>query len=256
MRNHSKHIRMFLSLMAALCFVVSLAQNQPLFEQGKQQYKNQNYTYAIANWTKILDAGEHSAALYFNLGNAYYKLNQIGPSIYYYEKALQLSPNDSDIKNNLNFAKNATVDAIEPLPLTLFAKWDQQVSDLMTYEGWAWTTVLATMLLSLLFILYYFSGSSARKRVYFAGFLLASFVMITALSMSYRGYQRGLNDRQAIVFAEETQIKAEPSMGSETSFVLHEGTRVKILEEDQDWLHIRIADGKEGWIVAADLKEL
>ena len=239
-----------------LCGGLAIAQNEPLFEQGKEQYKNENFTDAIANWEKVLQAGEHSAALYFNLGNAYYKLNQIGPSIYYYEKALQLSPNDSDIKNNLSFAQNATVDAIEPLPQTLFAKWDQQVSELMTYEGWAWATVLAAIFLSLSFLMYYFSGLSGRKRIYFAGFLIGTFVMFTALIMSYRVYDRSLNDRQAIIFAESSQIKNEPSMGGETSFILHEGTRVQILEVDEDWFHIRIADGKEGWIVAADVKEL
>jgi len=250
------HIDLSLFMVALLYTILAVAQNEPLFEQGKENYKNENYTDAIANWDKVLEAGEHSAALYFNLGNAYYKLNQIGPSIYYYQKALQLAPNDSDIKNNLSFAQNATVDAIEPLPQTLFAKWDQQVSELMTYEGWAWTTAVAAMLLSLCFLMYYFSGLSGRKRVYFAGFLISTFVMITAFTMSYRVFDRSLNDRQAIVFAESTQIKSEPSMGGETSFVLHEGTQVQILEVDAEWFHIRIADGKEGWIIASDVKEL
>ena len=100
----NRHISRFILLLSILCISVAMAQNEPLFEQGKQQYKNENYTDAIANWNKILDAGSHSAALYFNLGNAYYKLNQIGPSIYYYKKALELAPNDSDIKNNLSFS--------------------------------------------------------------------------------------------------------------------------------------------------------
>lgn len=235
---------------------VANAQEDPLFSQGKEQYKQENYLDAIANWTKVLDKGSHSAALYFNLGNAHYKLNQIGPSIYYYEKALQLAPNDADIKNNLSFAKNATVDAIEPLPQTLFAKWDEQLSSLLTYEGWAWSTGIASVLLSLLFLLYYFSGGSGIKRLYFAGFLLATFVLITSVAMSYRVYDRTLNDRNAIVFAQSSEIKNEPSLGSETAFVLHEGTQVQILETEDDWCHIRIADGKDGWIPLGDIKEL
>jgi len=256
MKSFPRHIDRLAAGLMLLWVVNAFGQQEPLFEQGKGQYKNENYTEAIANWTKVLEAGEHSAALYFNLGNAYYKLNQVGPSIYYYEKALQLSPNDSDIKNNLSFAKNATIDAIEPLPQTLFAKWDSQVSGLMTYEGWAWTTVLAALVLSLCFLMYYFTADSGRKRLYFAGFIIGAFVMITGLTMSYRVYDKSLNDRHAIVFAESTQIKSEPSMGSETSFVLHEGTQVQILELEGEWFHIQIADGKDGWIIAADIKEL
>ena len=113
-------------LLYILVLIVSFSafsQNETLFEQGKELYKNGKYQQAINSWMKIVENGEHSAELYFNLGNAQYKLNHIGPSIYYYEKALQLSPNDQDIKNNLAFAENARIDSIEPLPQTVFSKW-------------------------------------------------------------------------------------------------------------------------------------
>ena len=144
---------------------MSFAQNQALFDQGKQQYKSEKYQDAIGSWTKIEKSGEHSAALYFNLANAHYKLNSVGPSIYYYEKALELAPNDSEILNNLTFAQNATIDAIEPLPKTIFAKWDNTISRWLTFDGWARTAVIFASLFALLFLLYYFAIYSTKKRL-------------------------------------------------------------------------------------------
>ena len=99
------------------CFGVN-AQTEALFNRATDAYNEGNYQQAIEVYNQILDKGEHSAALYFNLGNSYYKLNQIAPSIYYYEKALLLSPNDPEIKTNLSYAQNMTLDAIEVLPET------------------------------------------------------------------------------------------------------------------------------------------
>ncbi len=239
-----------------ISFFFGKAQSVGLFEQGKEQYKAENYQAAIENWEKIIAAGEHSTAIYFNIANAHYKLNNIGPSIYYYEKALQLSPNDRDVLSNLAFAQNATVDAIEPLPQTLFAKWDSNLASLLSFNGWAWVTVVASAVFALLFLLYYFSTFSTRKRLMFIGSLLALFVLFTGLIMSFRTYDKQLNDQPAIIFAESSEVKNEPNMGSETAFILHEGTKVQVLEEEDNWMHIEIADGKEGWILATDLKNL
>lgn len=240
-------------------FFISLTgntQNNALFEQGKEQYRAEKYQEAINNWMKIIANGEHSSALYFNVANAYYKLNQIGPSIYYYEKALQLSPNDSEIKNNLVFAQNATVDAIEPLPQTLFAKWDAKLSKLLTFNGWAWTSVFAVILFMLLFLGYYFSYQSQKKRMFFLGSLLSIFVILTGLIMAFRTFHKAENKKEAIVFSEVSEVKNEPRLSSETAFKLHEGTKVSIQVVEDNWCKILLADGKDGWIILEDIKEL
>ncbi|MBL4663254.1 MAG: tetratricopeptide repeat protein [Flavobacteriaceae bacterium] len=235
---------------------ISFAQNQALFNQAKQQYKSEKYQEAITNWMKILQSGEHSSALYFNIANAHYKLNSVGPSIYYYEKALQLSPNDSEILNNLTFAQNTTIDAIEPLPKTIFAKWNHTISSWLTFDGWAWTTVVFAALFALLFLLYYFAVYSTRKRLFFIGSMVSLIVLLVSLSMSFRTYNQQSIDLHAIIFAESVDVKSDPSKKSETSFVLHEGTKVKILSKDEDWYRIQIADGKGGWLLNDQLKEL
>jgi len=238
-------------------FVFSVnGQNNTLFEKGKEYYKAEKYQKAVSTWAKILDNGKHSDALYFNMANAYYKLNEIGPAIYYYEKALLLNPSDSDIKSNLAFAQNATIDIIEPLPETLFKKWYNTVSGLFTFNGWAKMTVLFVFLLVFFFLTYYFSISERRKRLLFGLSIVMILAMVVSLIFSYATYQDALHSKPAIIFAETTQIKSGPTLSSETLFTLNEGTKVEILEYDTDWVHIELADGKEGWIPLTDLKAL
>ncbi len=251
-----KQIALILVAIGLLLSNAVMGQNNALFEQGKAQYKAENYQEAIAQWKQILDNGSHSAELYFNLGNAYYKLNQIGPSIYYYEKALQLAPNDRDIKNNLTFAQNAAIDVIEPLPQTFFAKWDQKVSKLLDFDSWAWVTVAGSLLFAFFFLRYYFANETRRKRLYFVGSLVILFVGITAMAMAFKTYHKYTNSRDAIVFAEVTDVKNGPRMSDETVFQLHEGTKVQILAEEDNWYRISLADGKDGWMPSSDLKEL
>ena len=241
----------FTLLLASL----SLAQNA-LFEQGKDRYKDGKYQEAIENWMKIIEKGEHSANLYFNLGNAHYKLNNVGPSIFYYEKALQLDPLDRDIRTNLAFAENARIDAIEPLPKTIFSKWHTAVSGILSVRGWAIAAVTFSMLFVFFFLVYYFSVSERKKRILFAGSMLFLVLLLATLAMAFQVHGESLNDNPAIIFAESTEVKSEPSMGSEAAFTLHEGTKVQIMERDDEWVRIQIVDGKDGWVPGTDLKEL
>ena len=235
---------------------LSVAQSSPLFEQGKDRFKEGKYQEAIENWMKILARNEHSSNLYFNLGNAHYKLNNVGPSIFYYEKALQLDPLDDDIQTNLAFAENARIDAIEPLPRTVFSKWHATISSILSYDGWAITSVVFSILFVILFLQYYFSRSEKRKRLLFAGALFSLVLLLASLAMTFQVYGESLNDKPAIIFAESIEVKSEPSMGSEAAFILHEGTKVQIIGNDDDWVRIQVIDGKDGWMPATDLKPL
>ncbi len=249
-------MKKLLYLILILVSFSSIAQNETLFNQGKELYKNGKYQQAINAWMQILDKGEHAAELYFNIGNAQYKLNHIGPSIYYYEKALQLSPNDQDIKNNLAFAENARIDAIETLPKTVFSKWYQNISGVFTFEGWAVITVVFSLLFVGLFLLYYFALYEKRKRLLFVFSMLIGLFLVSSLTMSFLTYADYTNDKPAIIFANQVEIKTEPSMGSTVAFTLHEGTKVNILAQDGNWYRISLSDGKDGWIPATDLKQL
>ncbi|MFT4698836.1 MAG: tetratricopeptide (TPR) repeat protein [Flavobacteriaceae bacterium] len=245
-----------LFILAFLLSAVSFGQNDALFEQGKGLYKAEKYQEAITTWMKILNNKVHSSEVYFNLGNAHYKMSNVGPSIYYYEKALQLSPNDSEIKNNLAFAQNATVDAIEALPKTIFSKWYTTIAEILHFESWAVVSIVISLSAIVLFLLYHFSYSESKKRLFFVSSLCLFFVLIISITMSYTTYNEAMKKNPAIVFSESTEVKSEPNLGSEAVFTLHEGTKVQIIIKEDDWARIRLVDGKDGWIPLSDLKEL
>ncbi len=249
-------MKKLLYILILLVSFSSIAQNQNLFDQGKELYKNGKYQQAINAWMQILDKGEHSAELYFNLGNAQYKLNHIGPSVYYYEKALQLSPNDSDIKNNLAFAENARIDSIEPLPQTVFSKWYKSISGVFTFNGWAILAVAFSIFFVAFFLFYYFAFSERRKRLLFVSSMFTGILLVASLTMAFLTYGDYSKKQPAIIFSSEIEVKTGPTMGSSVAFVLHEGTKVQILAQDGNWYRITLADGKDGWIPASDLKQL
>jgi tetratricopeptide (TPR) repeat protein len=247
---------LFLCGLLLLASTATLAQNESGFDKGKEAYKEENYQQAINHWNEILQNGEHSASLYFNLGNAHYKLNNIGASIYYYEKAKQLDPFDADIKNNLAFAENARIDVIEPLPQTVFKTWYKNVSGVFNYDGWAINAVVFAFIFVALFLSYYYSNSEKRKRLLFAVSAAIMFFLVASIVLAFLTYSDHQKDNPAIIYSEEVEIRDAPTVGGGVNFILHEGTKVQLLEKDGEWVRIRLSDGKDGWMPIADLKEL
>lgn len=248
-----KKIILFLGLFSVL---FCSAQNEEFFNQATTAYNAGEYQKAIDLYKDILDNGSHSASVYFNLGNSYYKLNEIAESIYYYEKALLLSPNDNEIKTNLSYAQNMTLDAIDTVPETGISKLYKNVTGKLTFDQWSYLAIAAMFIFVLLYIAFYNFNYSARKRWAFIGSLIALFVCIIAVLFAYI-QQRDYNaKRPAIIFAEESSIKAEPNDTSAEIFLLHEGTKVNVVEKLNDWNKIELADGKTGWIMENQLKPL
>lgn len=238
-----------------LCFGAN-AQNEALFKKGNDAYNEGDYVAAADQYLAIIEKGEHSAELYFNLGNAYYKLNQIAPSIYYYEKALLLSPNDSEIKNNLAYSQNMTLDAIEVLPKTGLSNLYKKITGFLAFDQWAKVAVVLMILFVLLYIAFYFFRYSTRKRIAFISSLACLLFSIIAAIFAYIEYEDFKADNPAIVFSQESQVKTEPNNRSQQAFVLHEGTKVNVLEELNDWRKISLSDGKTGWIASESIKLL
>lgn len=250
-------MKQLINIFIYLSTIVMIAQNDSIFKQGNELYNKGKFLEAINTFESILDNNMHSAELYFNLANSYYKLNQIASSIYYYEKALQLSPKDMDIINNLGFAQNMTIDSIETLPEIGFSKFMNSTANKFSFDIWAKVSVVFVLFFMMLFLSYYFSYSTAKKRMAFIGsFLLLGCALMTLL-FAFHKYAIDKNDNPAIVFAQESDVKVDPNLRSESSFQLHEGTKVQVLERYNDtWIKIKIANGKNGWILTKDIKLL
>lgn len=241
-----------------ICFFasISVAQNNILFEEGNTLYNNGKYTEAIGKYQTILDNGQHSAEVYFNLGNAHYKLNHIAPSIYYYEKALQLSPNDVEITNNLSFAQNMTIDAIDKVPELGLSKFFKQAVNALTFDTWAILSVVFMVLFVAFLLVYYFTHLTGKKRITFISSLASVFLCCLFLVFAFKKYALDQKNKPAIVFAQESLVRTDPNLSGAEAFTLHEGTKVQVLDTVNNWKKIKIADGKTGWIINDDIKLL
>ena len=248
--------KIFFSVALLFSLVVVAQTSDELFSKGNSLYQNGKYTKAIDVYTSIEKQGFISDDLFFNLGNCYYKLNKVAPSIYYYEKALKINPAHKDTSFNLAFAKRMTIDVIEDLPQTFFQRFSSTVIQKLPFDTWALIAVLASFLASILFLLYHFSYASKKKLFYFNTSILAFIVLLITTFFAFHNYNMVQKNRTAIIFVAEVEIKNAPSTSSEVVFELHEGTKVIILDELDYWKKIKIADGKIGWIYADDLKEI
>ena len=235
---------------------IGAAQDDALFNKATDSYNNGDYEKAIELYSQILDHGQHSASLYFNLSNAHYKLNQIAPSVYNYEKALLLAPNDQEIKHNLSFAQNMTLDAIEVMPETGLARIYKSVTGLLSFDQWSYLAIAFMIIFVLLYIAFYYFEYATRKRIAFISSIIFFLGSIICLIFAFMQYNDFMADQPAIVFDSEVQIKAEPNKGSQPIFLLHEGTKVNVLDELNEWKKIKIADGKSGWISSNSIKML
>ena len=229
---------------------------QTAFETGNQLYQKENYQEAITNYESVVASGKQSAALYFNLGNCYYKLHKVAPAVYNYEKALQLNPNDEEIKTNLDFARKMAIDDIKVIPQVGFKKLISDFTSQHHYDTWAWIAVGLAFVFLAFFMGYYFSGTTFKKRIFFLGMFLILIGITTAVSSGIFQKNRLANEKPAIVFAESISVKSEPKVASADTFVLHEGTKVYILESIANWKKIQLTDETTGWIEDSAIKEL
>lgn len=240
-------------LIATVCFSQSA---EELFNNANELYQQEKYEAAIEQYELIEELQLQSDVLFFNLGNAYYKLNKVGPAIYYFEKSLKLNPSNADAKTNLAFANKMTIDAIEILPKTIFQDFSDAVIYKFRYETWAKMTVVFSFFGALIFLLYHFSYSSRKKLLYFNVSLLSGILLVVTLAFAFKSYDYQENRIEAIIFKQTTEIKNAPTLNSNTIFKLHEGTKVIVLDEIDDWKKIKLTDGKIGWLIADYLKEI
>ncbi len=242
-----------------LCFsTISYGQtNETLFNIGNDLYNKGNYDAAIQKYNAILKSGNHSPEVYYNMANAYYKLNKTAETNYYFEKAKQLNPNDADIKNNLIFAKNMTIDVIEKLPELSFYKTKRNIINTYSFDTWAIMAIAFMFIAALLFIIYYFIYNTSHKRLAFIGSIFSFTTAILALFFAFQKYSFDVNNNPAIVFAKETDVLSDPKLSSETLFTLHEGTKVQVIENyKNEWQKIKLVDGKTGWMPSNTIKLL
>ena len=226
-----------------------------LWTAGVQAYTDGKFSDAAAAWTSIEESGQKSAKLYYNLGNAWFKQGNYPKAILNYERALRLDPSYSDARYNLEFTSNFVQDKIEPVPEFILKSVARKVCYVMGSNAWAvifLVLLAAALVMGLLFLL----GSSVGKRRagFYCGIVL---LLLSAGALSFSIWQKSdsVKTDTAIVMSPVSSVKSSPSSGSSKDlFVIHEGTKVTILDEVGTWRNISLADGRQGWIPASDIE--
>lgn len=229
---------------------------QQKIRQGNELYGRKQFEKAIQAYRSVTDSGYSSAALLFNLGNAYYKTNDIKNAILYYERARLLDPGDDDINYNLELARNYTVDKIDELPELFLVTWLKDFRDIFSLNVW---TILGLILFftALAFLLLYLL--SAKVSLKQAGFWVGSIAMLLAVFSvlsAYSLWKIRTERNAAIVFTPVVTIKSAPDESGTNLFILHEGTKVQILYRGRDWSEVKIADGNQGYIKNSDMETI
>lgn len=229
---------------------------QEIITAADSAYNNEDFNEAVEKYELVLIQGYESAELYYNLGNAYFNLNNLPAAILNYERARVLAPRDVDIAFNLSIANSMIPDKIEVVPEIFYVRWWKSWRNSLNL--YTWTIVCIAFFIFLVLSVGVFALSDRlmlRKMAFWTG-ILALFLSIGSFAMTYTKYDIQSKHLEAIVFDPTITIKSSPNKLGKDLFVIHEGTKVFILEEMNDWANIKIANGSTGWMPLSSIRRI
>ena len=243
-------------LIALMFFPLSLyaLDRDSVLHRAEEYYRQNEFSKAIVEYQSLIEDGWSSAALFYNLGNAYFKNHDIKSAILFFERARRLAPNDEAINENLEHSRSFLFDRVEALPEHFLVVWGKAIRDLTSVRGWSWWSISCFVAMLVLGLLFLFVHNISVRRFAFS---LGVFCMALSLAAFSLGYLQKANIEridEAIVFAPSVTVKSSPDDSGNNLFVIHEGTKVRIEDRIGDWYEIRIADGNKGWMRRSDLE--
>jgi tetratricopeptide (TPR) repeat protein len=248
MNSKKQYIIIFIFISFFVRVAVSQDTNKDKFYQGVTYFTAGSYKEALQIWTDIYNTGYRSANLDYNIGNAYFKLNNIPSAILFYERAYLLKPADENINYNLQIARTLIVDRFQEIPELFFIKWYNFVSLFLSTNTWAKISITSFIIFLLLLSLYIYSSRYRHKVI---GFWLGVFFIVlslTSLAFTIRNKSLVYESHKAIISSPMVNGKSSPDKSGNDIFVLHEGTKVTVEDEVGEWSEIRLSDGNKGWV--------
>lgn len=249
--NNKKATKLAMVLMLlGMSIFVANGQNSvdSLWSKANASYTDAHYQNALNYYQMIEGEKLVSADLYYNIGNTYYKMNDVARAILYYEKALKFDQSHQDAANNLAICNTLTLDKIEVVPEFILITWIRDVKYLFSANVWAWSTVALILIVAILMLLFFFARSSSAKKVSFIFSCIILFFSICTFAFSISEKADAMREDKAIVTIPVSSVKSSPGDAGKAIFVLHEGTKVSILDELGEWTKIELADGRQGWL--------
>ena len=236
-----------------ICLLNSINATNPIIIEAEKAYDNKNYKLAIEKYEGLINEGFKSFELYYNIGNSYYRNKNIGKAIYYYELARKINPNDEDIRINLAIVNSQTIDKIDSKENFFINAVKTNVLQSISTTSWAWLTIILISISFLMYFLFYYFNSSTLKRICF---IIASIFLISFFITYFLGntaLNSKIENKFAIILSTQVNVTNEPNTVATNKFTLHEGTKVKIVESNTDWVLIKLENGNEGWIKLKDV---
>lgn len=244
------------SMLVLMLLMTTLSANAVTKQDADAEYAKGNYVQAIKDYEELLKQGT-SVELYYNLGNAYYRTDNITRAVINYERALLLAPGDKDVRFNLQMARSKTIDKITPESEMFFITWYHSLVNLMSVDGWAMLAVLSMVAALLLLLVYLFIDNMLMRKVGFFGSIVFFAVFLFSNLFAFQQKRELENRRGAVVIVPSVSVKKTPAQNSSDEFVIHEGTRVMIADDTmKEWKAIRLDDGKEGWVMTKQIEKI
>ena len=217
-------------------------------QQASEYYRNAEFDKAIDIYEQLRSEGYKGTSLYYNLANSYYRIGKLGYAILNYERALKISPSDDDVKHNLAFANLSTVDRIQPLPTFFLFEWWETLLASFSVNGWTYAAYLFYIILILLIILYFFARTIFHQKIILFSGLGTLIVLVLIVSLLVVKINREQTVISGVVVEQSTTVKTSPDPNSTDAFVIHEGLKVNLEDRLDQWVKIKLADGKVGWV--------
>ena len=222
--------------------------NEQIWDEANTAYVNANYPRAIELYHSIEDQGLASAKLYYNMGNAYFKTDDMGHAILYYNKALRLSPGDQDIRYNLDVANSYTKDRIQVVPELFLTRWIRSVRQTISGNAWAVLSLVFFAVMLVAVMAYMLVHSLLFRKIGFFATIVSLLLFVITTSFAVTERRHATSPTEAIVMRASVSVKAAPEKNSTDMFVLHEGTKVRVGNSVEGWIEVTIADGNKGWL--------
>ena len=250
--NMKRNIQKYLLVLLLFCGAQTvMAQPAVLLDslaKGNQLYTSGKYAAAVQTYEAIAAKGFESFELYYNLGNALYKTNNITFAILNYERALRLNPTSEDARFNLEMTKKQVIDNIDLLPEPGFLRWWHELINSRSADSWGTHSLISFFLFLFLFALFLFASTIRNKQLTF--WLAIITLAYSLLTFSFGSSQRSklVNHNSGVITERSVRMKGSPSETGTELFILHEGLSVQITDKLGDWIEIRLADGNKGWV--------
>jgi tetratricopeptide (TPR) repeat protein len=217
-------------------------------QQAGEYYRSGEFDKAINIYEQLRNDGYEGTSLYFNLANSYYRIGKLGRAILNYERALKISPSDEDVKHNLAFANLSTVDRIQPLPTFFLFDWWESLLASLSVNGWTYISFFFYIILLILIVIYFFAKTIfQQKLILFSGLGVLAIFLIT-VSLLIVKINREQTFICGVITEQSITVKTSPDPKSTDAFVIHEGLKVNLEDKLDEWIKIRLADGKVGWV--------